>query len=97
MTGKIVNGGGGSALVIDPDKIGPQGWKLVGGIEALNAAEMTIKAIREKSTIVQERMFLLEVAALLRTFAEHNQKQLAVLAMQHGAGELHEAPKGVVN
>lgn len=94
---QVVNGGAGSALVIDPEKIGPEGFKLVGAIEALNAAEMTIKRIREKSTVVQERVFLSEISDLLRSFAVEHQKRLAALAMQSGAGELHEAPTGAIN
>lgn len=83
----------GSAILIDEANLGPDGWKLVGGIEALNAAEMTIKSIREKSTVVQERMFLAEIADLLRQFAEQHQAKLVALAMQNGAGQLRDIPK----
>lgn len=92
----VVNGGG-SALVIGPEKIGPEGFKLIGAIEALNAAEMTIKRIREKSAVVQERVFLKEIGELLRSFALEHQQRLAVLAMQHDAGKLHEAPSVKLN
>jgi hypothetical protein len=87
----------GSALVIDPEKLGPEGFKLIGGIEALNAAEMTVRNIRERSTVVQERMFLAEIGDLLKVFADEHKKQLAALAMKQGAGELHSAPSGAVN
>jgi hypothetical protein len=87
----------GEAFVIDPEKLTAEGWKLVGGVEALNAAEQTIRKIRERSTVVQERMFLKEIADLLRQFAHQHQARLAALAMQTGAGELAgDVPKGEV-
>jgi hypothetical protein len=81
-------------LHIDAVKIGQQGWKLIGAIEALNAAEMTVKSIREKSTVVQERVFLAEIADLLNQLAGEHQDTLVKLAMDTGAGEIREVTKG---
>jgi hypothetical protein len=84
-------------MLIDPSKLGPDGWKLLGGIEALQSAADTIKSIRERSTLVQERQFLAEIRDLLTDFAKIHQAKLAALAMENGAGELHQPTQGKPN
>jgi hypothetical protein len=84
----------GAFVEIDHAKLDPDGFKLIGGVEALTAAAMMVEALRAKSTVAQERVFLSEIAALLRQIVTQTHDRLAAHAMSCGAGTLHEIPEG---
>jgi hypothetical protein len=87
--------GKGGFVVIDDDKLDKECWLLMGGVQALEAASQTIKAIRDKSTVIQERQFLAEIRDLLKQMAEQHKTVLAATAMKLGAGTLYEGqPEG---
>ena len=90
MNDNAPSAGNGAVVVIDEDKLGPEGLKLLGGIDALRAAEMTVRRIREKSTVVQERMFLAEIGDLLAGFAGEHQVKLMQHAETMGAVEAQQ-------
>jgi hypothetical protein len=85
--------GQGAFAVIDEDKLGLVGIRMLGGIEALMEAITIIGSIRDRSTNVQERVFLKEVSELLMQGVEAKQQQLADFAVKRGAAELVDVPE----
>lgn len=85
--------GGGAFVTIDEKKLGREGLKLIGGIDALMGAIGILASIREKSGDVQERVFLAEICKLLMQGVQQHKDKLGALAMKRGAGKLHEIPE----
>jgi len=83
----------GAFVTIDEDKLGKEGWKLVGGIEALHGAMHVIGNIRNRSADVQERVFLQEILDLLHQGVQTHQDHLGKLAVHAKAGTLHNIPE----
>jgi hypothetical protein len=79
---------GGAFVTIDESKVGKAGHKLIGGIDALMSAIAIIEVLREKSSDVQERVFLVEISRLLMQGVELRQSDLAALAVKRGAGKV---------
>lgn len=83
----------GAFFEIDQSKLGPEGHKLLGGVDALMSAIAIFSTIRDRSTDIQERVFLQEVCATLMQGVDEHQVKLVEVAMAQGAGKRHEIPK----
>jgi len=84
---------GGAFVSIDEKKLGREGLKLLGGIEALMGLVAIIGTIRAKSTDVRERVFLQEIADLAMQGVQQHQDKLAEHAVKRGAGKVIDTEK----
>lgn len=91
---QVTEAAGGAFVSIDEKKLGREGLKLVGGLEALMRAIRLFTAIRLKSSDVRERVFLGEVCEMLMQGVQQHQDKLAEHAVPRGAGKIIDVEDG---
>ena len=91
---QVTKADGGAFVSIDEKKLGREGLKLVGGIEALMHAIQLFENIKAKSGDVQERVFLKEVCSVLMQGVGQHQDKLAAHAVKRGAGKVIDIEDG---
>lgn len=82
---------GGQFVVLDEKKLGLEGREMLGGIKALTRWMVQFGSMRDRSSDVQERVFLSEVIAALGADVEDGKVALAQFALARGAGKIHDA------
>jgi hypothetical protein len=90
VTDKLIGQDVEGFIEIDPSKLDPTGFKLMGAIEKLEQWADRFSKIRERSQDPIERQFLAEVAKALREDAESGKVMLAQHAGECGAAKVHE-------